>query len=84
MKNSKNREQAIDFIVKEFNLLPFQEHIIREIWENKSYLAPVRACGWSGTMALLMMVDVLLREEKYVTRSNQTFRKSSKKIHDTT
>ena len=61
--NSKTTEQAIDYIVKEFNLLPFQEQIIREMWQNKRYLVPVRASGWSTTSALLMMIDVLLRKE---------------------
>ena len=63
MKN-KTREQAIDYIVKEFNLLPYQEQIIREMWETKSYLLPVRGSGWSSTRALLTVVDVLLRKDK--------------------
>ena len=70
MKNSISREQAIDYIVKELNLLPFQEHIIREMWQNKRYLVPVRASGWSSIRTLLTMIDILLREEKYVTKSN--------------
>lgn len=62
MKN-KNREQAINYIVKEFNLLPFQEQIIREMWQNKSYLTPVRASGWSSTTALLSMIYLLINKE---------------------
>lgn len=62
--NNKTREQAIDYIVEEFNLLPFQEQIIREMWQTKSYLHPVRGSGWSSTRALLTVVDVLLRKDK--------------------
>ena len=64
MMKDKTREQAIDYIVKELNLLPFQEQIIRKIWNTKSYLVPVRASGWSATNALLMMIDVLLRKDR--------------------
>ena len=62
MKNSISREQAIDYIVKEFNLLPYQEYIVRKMWESKSYLIPVRCSGWSHTRALLTMIDVLIRK----------------------
>lgn len=63
MKNNTSREQAIDYIVKELNLLPYQEHIMRKMWESKSYLIPVRGSGWSHTRALLTIVDVLLRKD---------------------
>ena len=61
-----NRKQAIDYIVKEFKLLPFQEYIIRQIWESKRYLIPIRGDGWSSTNALLTMVDLLLKRERGV------------------
>ena len=65
MKNNTSREQAIDYIVKEFNLLPYQEYILRKIWESKSYLlTPVRSRGWSYTRGLLTMIDVVLRKDK--------------------
>ena len=59
--SDKTREQAIDYIVKEFNLLPHQEYIVREMWETRSYLIPVRGSGWSCTRALLTVADILLR-----------------------
>ena len=62
MKN-KVREQAINYLVKEFNLLPYQEYIVREIWESKSYLIPVRGSGWSYTRTLLTVVDTILRKD---------------------
>ena len=61
--NNISREQAIDYIVKELNLLPYQEHIMRKMWESKNYLIPVRGSGWSHTRALLTIVDVLLRKD---------------------
>lgn len=64
MKNNTSREQVIDYIIKEFNLLPCQEYILREIWETKAYLTPVRASGWSYLRALLTVIDVLLRKDK--------------------
>lgn len=57
-----NRDQAIDIIIKELNLLPYQEYIVREMWKSKSYLTPVRCSGWSYTRALLTMIDVLIRK----------------------
>lgn len=62
--NNISREQAIDYIVKELNLLPYQEYIVREMWESKNYLTPVRCSGWSYTRALLTMIDVLIRKDK--------------------
>ena len=62
MKNNTSGEQAIDYIVKEFNLLPYQEYIVREMWESKSYLTLARCSGWSYTRALLTMIDVLMRK----------------------
>ena len=58
-----NRKQAIDYIVKELNLLPYQEYIVREMWESKSYLTPVRCSGWSYTRALLTVADTILRKD---------------------
>lgn len=62
MKNNISREQAINWVVKELNLLPFQEQLIRQTWESKRYLTPVRASGWSSMEALLTIIDVLLRK----------------------
>ena len=62
MKNHISREQTINWVVKESNLLPFQEQFIRQMWESKRYLTPVRASGWSSTEALLTVIDVLLRK----------------------
>lgn len=64
MSKCLNKEQAIDYIVAEFKLLPFQEQIIREMWRTKSYLRPVRGSGWSSTQALLTVIDMLLDKEK--------------------
>lgn len=61
--NNISREQVIDYIVTEFNLLPYQERIMRKMWESKSYLTPVRHSGWSYTRALLKVADILLRKE---------------------
>ena len=60
-KKDKIREQAFNYIIKEFNLLPYQEYIVREMWESKAYLAPVRGHGWSYLRTLLTVVDVLLK-----------------------
>ena len=62
MKNNISREQAINWVVKELNLLPSQEQIIRQMWESKRYLTPVRGSGWSNTQALLTVIDMLLRK----------------------
>lgn len=63
MKNNISRNQAINYIVKELNLLPFQEQLIRQMWESKRYLTPVRASGWSYIRTLLTMVDILIRND---------------------
>lgn len=68
--NNKTREQAINYIVKELNLLPYQECIVREMWESKGYLIPVRGSGWSHTRALLTVVDILLRKDKQCYHKN--------------
>lgn len=65
-----NRDQAIDYIVKELNLLPYQEYIVREMWETKKYLIPVRSSGWSYTRALLTVIDILLRKDKQCYHKN--------------
>ena len=70
MSKCLNRQQAIDYIVEELNLLPFQEQIIREMWKTKSYLRPVRGSGWSSTRALLTVVDILLRKDKQCYHKN--------------
>ena len=57
-----NRKQTIDYIVNELNLLPYQEYIVREMWETRNYLTPVRGSGWSYTRALLTIIDVLIRK----------------------
>lgn len=61
--NNISREQAINYIIKELNLLPYQEYIVREMWETKEYLIPVRGSGWSYTRTLLTVVDILLRKD---------------------
>ena len=60
MKNNK-REEKFEQILKEFNLFPYQEQMVREMWRTKSYLTPVRASGWSSTKTLLTVIDILLR-----------------------
>ena len=70
MKNNISREQAINWVVKELNLLPFQEQLIRQTWESKWYLTPVRASGWSSMKALLTIIDVILREDKQCYHKN--------------
>lgn len=70
MKNNISREQAINWVVKELNLLPFQEQIVREMWETRSYLVPVRHSGWSHTRALLTVADILLRKDKQCYHKN--------------
>lgn len=39
MKN-KARERAVDYIVKEFNLLPYQEYMLRKMMANKYCIIP--------------------------------------------
>ena len=56
-----NKEQLIDHLIKELNLFPYQEYIVREIWESKRYLIPVRGSGWSHARLLLTVADILLR-----------------------
>lgn len=58
-----NRDQAIDIIIKELNLFPYQEYIVRRMLESKSYLTPVRCSGWSYTRALLTVADTILRKD---------------------
>lgn len=63
MRN-KIREQTINYLIEEFKPLPYQEYIIRKMWESKNYLIPVRASGWSSTRVLLTMIDILIRKDK--------------------
>ena len=62
--DNTTREQAINYITKELNLLPYQEYIVREMWESKRYLIPVRGSGWSYTKTLLTLIDIVLRAGK--------------------
>ena len=42
----KTREQAIDYIVKEFNLLPYQEYVLRNMMTYKyCFIPPLRRDG---------------------------------------
>ena len=63
MKN-KAREQAVDYIVKEFNLLPYQEYVLRKMMTHKyCFIPPLRRdCVYVNS--LLAMTDILLRKDK--------------------
>lgn len=73
-KKNKTREQAINYIVKTFNLLPYQEYIVREMWRTKSYSIPVRGDGWSCVKSILALMDVVLMDvekDYYVYRGDE-------------
>ena len=59
--NKEIEEKIINNIVTEFNLLPFQEDIIRRMWYSKEFLIPTRASGWSHTQAILTIIYILLQ-----------------------
>lgn len=70
MKN-KTREQAVDYIVKEFNLLPYQEYVLRKMMTHKYCFIPPLNCFIPPLRrdsiylnSLLAMTDILLRKDK--------------------
>ena len=63
MKN-KTREQAIDYIVKEFNLLPYQAYVLRNMMTNKYCFVTHLRRDSIYTNSLLAMTDILLRKGK--------------------
>ena len=63
MKN-KAREQAVDYIVKEFNLLPYQEYVLREMMTHKYCFIPPLRRDSIYLNSLLAMTDILLRKDK--------------------
>lgn len=63
MKN-KTREQAIDYIVKEFNLLPYQEYVLRNMMTYKYCFIPLLRRDGIYLNSLLAMTDILLRKDK--------------------
>ena len=70
MKN-KTREQAIDYIVKEFNLLPYQEYVLRNMMTYKyCFIPPLRRNG-IYLNSLLAITDLMLK------RSDKTELESS-------
>ena len=60
MKN-KTREQAIDYIIKEFNLLPYQEYVLREMMAHKYYFIPPLRRDSIYLNSLLAMTDLMLK-----------------------
>lgn len=63
MKN-KTREQAIDYIVKEFNLLPYQEYVLRNMMTYKYCFIPPLRRDSIYLNSLLAMTDILLRKDR--------------------
>lgn len=63
MKN-KVREQAVDYIVKEFNLLPYQEYMLRKMMTHKYCFIPPLRRDSVYVNSLLAMTDILLRKDK--------------------
>ena len=70
MKNNTSREQAIDYVVKEFNLLPYQEYIVRKMMTNKYVFIPPLRRDSIYLNSLLAMTDILLRKDKQCYRKN--------------
>ncbi len=63
MKN-KIREQAVDYIVKEFKLLPYQEYVLREMMTHKYCFIPPLRKDSIYLNSLLAMTDILLRKDR--------------------
>ena len=60
----KIKEQAVDYIVKEFNLLPYQEYVLREIMTHKYCFIPPLRRDSIYLNSLLAMTDILLRKDR--------------------
>lgn len=60
MKN-KVREQAVDYIVKEFNLLPYQEYVLRKMMTHKYCFIPPLRRDSIYLNSLLAMTDLMLK-----------------------
>lgn len=61
---NKVREQAVDYIVKEFNLLPYQEYVLREMMTHKYCFIPPLRRDSIYLNSLLAMTDILLRKDR--------------------
>ena len=60
MKN-KTREQAINYLVKEFNLLPYQEYVLRNMMTNKYCLIPPLSRNGVYINSLLAMSNLIMK-----------------------
>ena len=63
MSKCLNKEQAIDYIVKEFNLLPYQEYVLRNMMTYKYCFIPPLRRDSIYLNSLLAMTDILLRKD---------------------
>ena len=59
MSKCLNREQAIDYIVKEFNLLPYQEYVLRNMMTHKYCFVPHLRRDIINVNSLLAMADLI-------------------------
>ena len=57
MKNKK--DEVFEKIIKQLNLYPFQERMVREMWETETYLIPKRGNGLSTIETLLVLINIL-------------------------
>ena len=64
MSKCLNKEQAIEYIVKEFNLLPYQEYVLRNMMTYKYCFIPPLRRDSIYLNSLLAMTDILLRKDR--------------------
>ena len=64
MSKCLNKEQAIDYIVKEFKLLPYQEYILRKMSTNKYCIIPPMRSRVNTNNLLVMANLVTKRGDK--------------------